>query len=193
MSTDWLLHFTLPSHANAVLTHTAILLLMIQNCLNQYRDTPLLKMPSIIKYALVLLLFLDVIPVPLPHILCLHVGNPTQLHSLHVGKSYAHPISKSRPQPNPKTNPNPSPNPANPNHCEKWRWWWTLTVCRVWLCMTLCRDLAVGTAQYFNNDWCVLMCWFQWLVNLHGVSNFIVLLQWCFDCKNLVAGACKKN
>jgi len=105
---------------------------MIQNCLNQYRDTPLLKMPSIIKYALVLLLFLDVTPRPTPTYTVPTRRQPgTQLHSLHVGKSYAHPITKSRPHPNPKTNPNPSPNPANPNHCEKWRWWWTLTVCRV--------------------------------------------------------------
>ena len=49
-------------------TNRLIVLLMIQNCLNQYQDTQLLKIPPLIKYALVLLLFLDVTPtVPLPH------------------------------------------------------------------------------------------------------------------------------
>jgi len=51
---------------------------MIQNCLNHYQDTQLLKIPFLVKYALVLLLFLDVTPtVPLSHMICLHVGNPT--------------------------------------------------------------------------------------------------------------------
>jgi len=47
-------------------TNRLIVLLMIQNCLNQYQDTQLLKIPPLIKYVLALLLFLDVTPT-VPH------------------------------------------------------------------------------------------------------------------------------
>jgi len=34
------------------------------------------------------------------------IANPTSFHSLHVRKSYANPITKTKPKPNPKANPN---------------------------------------------------------------------------------------
>ena len=50
------------------------------------------------------LLFLE-ISRPLA-MLCLHDGNPTYLHLLHVWKSYPLPVTKTKPNPNPNTNPN---------------------------------------------------------------------------------------
>jgi len=47
--------------------------------------------------------------------LCLHIGNPTYNHSLHVGKSYPHPITKTK-HPNPTAHPNPNPNPTHPTN-----------------------------------------------------------------------------
>jgi len=39
--------------------------------------------------------------------MCLHVGNPTYFHSLHIGKSYTNPYTKTKLNPNPNTNHNP--------------------------------------------------------------------------------------
>jgi len=37
-----------------------------------------------------------------------------KLHSLHIRKSYANPITKTEPNPNPNTNPKPNPNNTKP-------------------------------------------------------------------------------
>jgi len=114
---------------------------------------------TLIKYALVLLLFLDVMHSHSHIMLCLDVGNQTHNSNHSTMKSLIPTLS-------PKVNLRLTLtlalltllNPTNPNHSGKWRWWWTLTMCTAWLCMALLETWQLTLRNILitiDAFWCV--------------------------------------